>query len=133
MHILLGIDLSLYVILFLLAGGVGFLVRIDQWASGDFVHPTKESGKLDILRLFWIYTLTFILSGIAGTMVSIGASYVLENKDSNILMFIAATIGAVGRLIFYKLVEWVHKKFDDSIGVGKNTTSKSVRDVNRRK
>lgn len=115
MHILLELDLSLYVLLFVIAGASGLIVRIDQWVEGDFSHPTTESGKVDLLRSFWSYILIFILSGVAGTMVAVGIGYLLENRDSNILIFVAIMIGAIGKLIFYKLVEWVHIKFDDNI------------------
>ena len=56
MHILLEIDLSLYVLLFVIAGASGLLVRIDQWVEGDFKHPQTDSGKLDFLRSFWLKT-----------------------------------------------------------------------------
>lgn len=129
MHILLEIDISLYILLFCVAGISGLLVRIDQWVEGDFSHPVTDSGKLDLMRSFWSYVLTFILSGLAGTIVSIGGGYLLENRDSNILLFIAVMIGAIGKLIFYKLVEWVHNKFDDNINTKPVKTSKD----NRRK
>lgn len=115
MHILLEIDLSLYMLLFFVAGSSGLLVRIDQWVEGDFKHPQTDNGKLDILRSFWSYILIFILSGLAGTIVSAGTGYFLENRDSNIMLFVAVMIGAIGKLIFYKLVEWVHAKFDDNV------------------
>ena len=130
MHILLELDISLYILLFCVAGISGLLVRIDQWVEGDFSHPTKDSGKLDLMRLFWSYILIFVLSGLAGTIVSIGAGYMLENRDSNILLFIAVMIGAIGKLIFYKLVEWVHSKFDDNMST---KSTKSTRDTGRRK
>lgn len=123
MHILLEIDISLYLLLFFVAGSSGLLVRIDQWVEGDFSHPTTDAGKLDILRSFWSYILIFILSGLAGTMVAIGTGYFFENRDSNILLFIAVMIGAIGKLIFYKLVEWVHNKFDDNISAKANKSS----------
>ena len=115
MHILLELDLSLYFLLFFVGGLSGILVRIDQWVEGMFSHPTTTSGKLDVIKSFWSYVLIFVLSGLAGTIVAIGASYGLQNRDSNILLFIAVMVGAVGKLIFYKLVEWVHKKFDDAV------------------
>ncbi len=127
MHILLEIDLSLYMLLFFIAGSSGLLVRIDQWVEGDFSHPKTENGKVDIIRAFWSYILIFILSGLAGTMVAVGTGYFLENRDSNIMIFVAIMIGAIGKLIFYKLVEWVHNKFDDSI------TNKSAKSTRRRK
>ncbi len=115
MHILLELDLSLYFLLFFVGGVSGVLVRIDQWVEGMFSHPTTPSGKLDVIKSFWSYLLIFVLSGLAGTIVAIGASYGLQNRDSNILLFIAIMVGAIGKLIFYKLVEWVHKKFDDTV------------------
>lgn len=115
MHILLELDLSLYFLLFFVAGLSGILVRIDQWVEGVFSHPTTTTGKLDMLKSFWSYVLIFVLSGLAGTIVAIGASYGLQNRDANILLFIAVMVGAIGKLIFYKLVEWVHKKFDDTV------------------
>lgn len=115
MHILLEIDVSLYLLLFVIAGSIGLLVRIDQWVEGDYTHPKTEAGKIDIWRSFWSYTLTFILSGLAGVIVSIGSGYFLETHDSNILLFIAIMVGAIGKLIFYKLVEWVHDKFNQNI------------------
>lgn len=124
MHILLEIDLSLYMLLFFIAGSSGLLVRIDQWVEGDFAHPKMENGKVDIIRAFWSYILIFILSGLAGTMVAVGTGYFLENRDSNIMIFVAIMIGAIGKLIFYKLVEWVHNKFDDNVS---SKTSKSSR------
>lgn len=115
MHILLEIDFSLYLLLFIVAGTSGLLVRIDQWVEGDFKHPKNIHGKLDIWRSFWSYILTFILSGLAGVIVSVGSGYFFENHDSNILLFIAIMVGAIGKLIFYKLVEWVHNKVDDNV------------------
>lgn len=115
MHILLGLDLSLFALLFIVAGISGLIVRIDQWVEGDFVHPATETGNLDILRSLWSYVLLIILSGLAGAIVAVGASYILNSSDPNILMFIALMIGAIGKLIFYKLVEWIHNKFDDSV------------------
>lgn len=129
MHILLELDISLYVLLFLIAGISGLLVRIDQWVEGDFIHPKKENGKIDLAKSFWSYVLMFILSGLSGTIVSIGIGYFLENRDSNVLIFVAIMIGAIGKLIFYKLVEWVHNKFDDNVhgGVAYKGTSASSR------
>jgi membrane protein DedA with SNARE-associated domain len=121
MHILLELDLSLYLLLFFVAGSSGLLVRIDQWVEGDFKHPRTDSGKLDIFRSFWSYILIFILSGLAGTIVAVGTGYLLENRDSNILLFVAVMIGAIGKLIFYKLVEWVHSKFDDNVKLANKT------------
>ncbi len=121
MHILLELDLSLYLLLFFVAGSSGLLVRIDQWVEGDFKHPINDSGKLDIFRSFWSYILIFILSGLAGTIVAVGTGYLLENRDSNILLFVAVMIGAIGKLIFYKLVEWVHRKFDDNVKLANKT------------
>lgn len=116
MHILLEIDLSLYLLLFIVAGASGFLVKIDQWVEGDYSHPVHSTtGKLNLLKSFWSYILTFILSGFAGTMVAIGTSYFLVSHDTNIMLFSAITVGAIGRLIFYKLVEWVHNKFDQNV------------------
>jgi membrane protein DedA with SNARE-associated domain len=115
MHILLGLDISLYILLFVVAGASGLLVRIDQWVEGDFSHPTTDAGKIDLFKSFWSYILTFILSGLAGMMVAIGTGYLLENRDTNIFIFTALMIGAIGKLIFYKLVEWVHTKFEDNI------------------
>ncbi len=123
MHILLELDLSLYVLLFFIAGASGLLVRIDQWVEGDFSHPRTDSGGLDIIRSFWSYVLIFTLSGLAGAMVAIGAGYLLENRDTNVLLFIAVMIGAIGKLIFYKLVEWVHLKFDDNVNSRSTTTT----------
>jgi hypothetical protein len=120
MHILLDLDVSLYILLFFIAGTIGLVVRIDQWVEGDFSHPIKENGTLDILRSFWSYVLTFLLSGLSGAIVSIGTGYILENKDTNIMIFTAVMIGAIGKLIFYKLVEWVHFKVDDVLTPKKN-------------
>ena len=128
MHILLELDLSLYFLLFFVAGMSGILVRIDQWVEGVFSHPTTASGKLDMIKSFWSYVLIFVLSGLAGTIVAIGASYGLQNSDANILLFIAVMVGAIGKLIFYKLVEWVHKKFDDTV-----TTRQGRRDRESRR
>ena len=114
MHILLELDLSLYLLLFFIAVVSGLIVRLDQWVEGDFKHPTKN-GKLDLIRSFWSYILLFILSGLSGTIVSIGIGYLLKTRDTNIMIFSAIMIGSVGKLIFYKLVEWVHEKFDDNI------------------
>jgi hypothetical protein len=126
MHILLELDISLYILLFCVAGISGLLVRIDQWVEGDFLHPKTDSGRLDWMRSFWSYILTFVLSGLAGTIVSIGAGYLLENRDSNILLFVAVMIGAIGKLIFYKLVEWVHNKFDDNVSTKNQKNSKDI-------
>lgn len=115
MHILLELDLSLYFLLFFVAGVSGVLVRIDQWVEGVFSHPTTPAGKLDMIKSFWSYVLLFVLSGLAGTIVAVGASYGFQSRDSNILLFIAVMVGAIGKLIFYKLVEAVHKKFDDTV------------------
>jgi hypothetical protein len=115
MHILLELDLSLYLLLFFVAGSSGILVRIDQWVEGMFSHPTTTTGKVDVIKSFWSYVMIFVLSGLAGTIVSIGTGYFLQNRDTNIMLFVAIMIGAIGKLIFYKLVEWVHKKFDDNV------------------
>lgn len=127
MHILLEIDFSLYLLLFIVAGTSGLLVRIDQWVEGDYNHPQNNHGKLDVWRSFWSYILTFTLSGLAGVMVSIGSGYFFENHDSNILLFIAIMVGAIGKLIFYKLVEWVHTKIDDNVYSKKEVSSRSTR------
>ncbi len=124
MYILLELNLSLYILLFIIAGTIGLVVRIDQWVEGDFTHPKNENGKLDILRAFWSYILIFILSGLAGTIVSIGSAYLMESHDSNLLIFVAIMIGAIGKLIFYKLVEWVHNKFDESLAARNNSGRK---------
>lgn len=131
MHILLEIDLSLYFLLFFVGGASGLLVRIDQWVEGDISHPKNKNGNIDLLRSFWSYILIFIMSGLAGTMVAVGASYILENRDSNIMLFIAIMIGAIGKLIFYKLVEWVHAKFDDNVSA--KTGMKGDRPKSRRR
>lgn len=115
MHILLELDLSLFVLLFFVAGISGLLVRIDQWVEGDFTHPKKNGGKIDWMRSFWSYILIFVLSGLSGTMVSVGIGYFFELADTSVLLFSAVMIGAVGKLIFYKLVEWVHNKFDENV------------------
>jgi len=134
MHILLGIDLSLYLLLFFIAGSIGFLVRIDQWVEGSFKHPTDSiTGKLDILKSFWSYVITFILSGIAGTMVAIGSSYFLERHDTNIMIFSAITVGAIGRLIFYKLVEWVHEQFDNNVKLSHKNRATNGENSNTRR
>lgn len=136
MHVLLEIDVSLYLLLFVIAGCSGLLVRIDQWVEGDFSHPRNDSGKLDIWRAFWSYILIFVLSGAAGTMVAMGTGYFLENNDPNILIFVAIMIGAIGKLIFYKLVEWVHDKFNDNVSTKKTTgtagTSRTSRSSRRK-
>jgi len=124
MHILLELDLSLYLLLFIIAGISGLLVRIDQWVEGDFTHPTKNN-KVDKLKFFWSYVLLFILSGLAGAIVSIGSGYLMSIRDSNILIFVAVMIGSIGKLIFYKLVEWIHNKFEDNV-YGKSTYSGTV-------
>ena len=129
MYILLEIDFSLYLLLFIVAGISGLLVRIDQWVEGDFKHPQNTQGNVDIWRSFWLYILTFILSGLAGVIVSIGSGYFFENHDSNILLFIAIMVGAIGKLIFYKLVEWVHNKFEDNVHSNKDFNSR----LNRRR
>jgi hypothetical protein len=131
MHILLEIDLSLYLLLFVVAGLSGFLVKIDQWVEGDYNHPTRSTGRLHISKSFWSYVLTFVLSGIAGTMVAIGGSYFMTSHDTNIMLFSAITVGAIGRLIFYKLVEWVHDKFDNNVTGSHRLRSTSGRDVHQ--
>lgn len=120
-------------LLFFIAGCSGVLVRIDQWVEGHYTHPTTAEGNLDIIRSFWSYTLNFILSGVAGTIVAIGAGYLLENRDSNILIFIAVMIGAIGKLIFYNLVEWVHRKFDENMSPRTSKATKDTKDFGKRK
>jgi len=127
MDILLEIDFSLYLLLFIIAGTSGLLVRIDQWVEGDFRHPENTHGRLDIWKSFWSYILIFVLSGLAGVMVSIGSGYFFENYDSNILLFIAIMVGAIGKLIFYKLVEWVHNKIDDNVYSKKEVSTRRRR------
>lgn len=131
MHILLEIDLSLYLLLFVMAGASGFLVKIDQWVEGDYSHPVNSSGGLNLLKSFWSYILTFILSGVAGTMVAIGTSYFLTSHDTNLMIFSAITIGAIGRLIFYKLVEWVHNKFDSNVTLSHRIRSTTMGGTNQ--
>lgn len=133
MHILLDIDLSLYLILFIIAGASGLLIKIDQWVEGNVKHPTHSTGKLDFFKSFWSYVLTFILSGLAGAMVAVGTSYVLEKHDTNIMIFTAITIGAIGRLIFYKLVEWVNEKFDNNVISSHRIRSTLTDDRNQRR
>lgn len=124
MHVLLEIDIALYLLLFVIAGASGLLVRIDQWVEGTYNHPKKDTGTIDMWRSFWAYILTFVLSGLAGTIIAIGSGYFFKNDDSNILIFIAIMVGAIGKLIFYKLVSWVHAKFDDTINSKKYSSRK---------
>lgn len=125
MHVLMELDLTLYLILFLIAGSSGLLVRLDQWVAGDFFHPKTDSGKLDINKSFWSYILTFIMSGLAGMMVSIGLGYFIEQRDTNIMLFSAIMIGAVGRTIFYRLVDWVQTRLEDALNSEKNFSQKN--------
>jgi hypothetical protein len=130
-HILLELDLSLYLLLFVVAGSSGLLVRIDQWVEGNFVHP-KKGDEIDLTKSFWSYILLFILSGLAGTIVSVGAGYLLEFTDYNLMLFTAVMIGAIGKLIFYKLVTWVHNKFDANVQDGQAVNADNYKDDKKR-
>lgn len=127
MELLLSIDLYFYIMLFIIAGFIGFIVRIDQWVEGIYTHPINKSGTLDLWRSFIGYILIFIFSGLAGAITSVASGYILEHNDLNIYIFVAITIGAIGKLIFYKLVYFVHEKFDNNIGDKKYKRSSEKR------
>lgn len=126
MNILLELDVYLILLLFTVAGSIGLLVRIDQWVEGHVIHPKSEDGRLEWVKVIVSYISTFILSGIAGTIVAMSASYFSTQTDSNILLFIAIMIGAIGKLIFYKLVEWVHIKFNTNFNIPKKKVSRNT-------
>lgn len=123
MNILLELDLLLILLLFTVAGTIGMLVRIDRWVEGHVDHPKSEDGKLEWVKVIVSYISTFILSGIAGAIVAMSTSYFSTQTDSNILLFIAIMIGAIGKLIFYNLVEWVHIKFNANFIIPKKKVS----------
>ena len=114
--IVLNIDLSLFMILFFIAGFTGFIVRIDQWIEGGIELPKNEKGKVSIFKMFVSLILVFIISGIAGLITSIGSEYFFDNIDTNILIFVAILSGAIGKIVFYKLVDLLYDKLENISG-----------------
>ena len=133
MHVFLEFDWQLFCWLFLLAGMTGLAVMVDRWVFGDALHPTHDNGVLNKNKSFWMYVLTFIMSGLSGLMVSIGTGYFLEHTDVVIMSFTAIMIGAIGRNIFYKLVDWVQVKLDEVLTPKKSYRTGSSNDKNNRR
>jgi hypothetical protein len=116
MMIILNIDVSLFVILFFIAGFTGFIVRIDQWIEGGIDLPRNDRGKISIFKIFISLILVFIISGIAGLITAIGSEYIFDNIDTNILIFVAILSGAIGKIVFYKLVDMLYDKLENVSG-----------------
>jgi len=111
--IILNIDLSLFLILFFIAGFTGFVVRIDQWIEGGVEVPKNEKGKVSLFKMAVSLILVFIISGIAGLITSIGSEYFFDFVDTNILIFVAILSGAIGKIVFYKLVDMLYDKLEN--------------------
>ena len=128
MHILFEIDIYLYTILFVIAGITGLIVRIDQWVEGNINHPKKETGRLDLWKSIWVYILTFILSGLAGAIVAVASSYFITALDSNKLILIAIMVGAIGKIMFYTMVDFTHKKIETHLNKDVSSRRKRRKD-----
>ena len=111
--IILNIDVSLFIILFLIAGFTGLIVRIDQWIEGGVELPKDSRGKVSIIKTILSLFIVFIISGIAGLITSIGSEYLIDDVDTNILIFIAILSGAIGKIVFYKLVDILYEKLEN--------------------
>lgn len=133
MHILAQLDLALYIVLFTIGAVCGVLVRLDQWVHGGVHHPKNDSGELDLNRSFWSYILIIMMSGLSGVMVPIGSTYIMGQLKIEILMFISAMSGSIGRFVFYKLIDWVQVKLDDALDTKKSYRSDNANNFKRRK
>ena len=110
MSVLIGLNIMLHIMLFTIAAVSGFLVRLDRWVDGDEPHPTKLDGSTDYLKTFFMYVLTFLISGAAGSTAAILFAQFSSKHDIEIMFFIAMTVGAIGRIFFYHAIDWIHKK-----------------------
>jgi len=124
--VVLNIDISLFLILFLIAGFTGFIVRIDQWIEGGVELPKNSKGRVSIVKIVLSLFIVFVISGIAGLITSIGSEYFIDNVDTNILIFLAILSGAIGKMVFYKLVDILYEKLDNMSSNKKTERSRRI-------